>query len=77
MIDISPLVMKLIGVGVLILAIGIAWFSFAKYYEHKGRDKIIAQDQGAVTNAKAKIKNVDDCYAAGRSWDSTRGVCND
>lgn len=79
-IDISPLVMKLIGAGLVVIAIGIAWFSFAKHYENKGRDKLIMQDQGAVNNAKARIRTVDECEAAGRTWDVTvlpNGLCLD
>lgn len=75
-IDISPLVMKLLGIAVVVIAIGVLWLSFAIHYEHKGRDKVISQDQGAISRAKTGTNTVDECYAAGGNWDSTRGVCN-
>lgn len=72
----APYLFRIIIGAVVVAALGGAWLAFAKHYEHKERDKIIMQDQGAVNNAKSELKNVDDCYAAGGTFDTVRWMCD-
>ena len=70
---------------VLILLAIVAVLAFGGYERVKGYSagntaaitKITKANQEEARRAQAAAKNVDDCYAAGGSWDRARGLCDD
>lgn len=74
-----PYLFQLILYGTVAAAVGGGFLFVKSHYENVGWNKAIAavaaKDERAISRVKEATKTVDDCYAAGKQWDATVGVC--
>lgn len=81
MLNFIPLPYRL-GAAALAVVAALGWFV---WYRHslivEGEQKAITKIENANRESERKADehqtNVDDCYAAGREWDRSRGLCLD
>ena len=70
---------KLVAMGVGLLALVGAWYGVKRHYENIGYEKALSHvesaNKGAIDARDKAVLPVKECYDAGRDWDVVRGVC--
>ncbi|OAF05475.1 hypothetical protein AYJ54_00790 [Bradyrhizobium centrolobii] len=76
----KPYLFQIIIYGSVAAALGGGFLYLKVHYENVGYAKAIsaiaAKDKSALDEVNNAKKMVDECYAAGRSWDVTSGLCD-
>lgn len=75
----APYAIRLIAGAVMLSALGGGFLYVKVHYENVGYakaiSKIAAKDEKAVDDVRSAKNKVDDCFNAGHTWDTLRGVC--